>query len=255
MKKTFKSLFASDRKVIGYFLSSNCAEIIEVSAAAGFDFVIIDNEHACWGIAPNIDLVRAADAAGIATLIRVPELTETYVKWALDLGASGVMVPGVGSVEEAERAVKLSRFAPQGERGACPYTRNNDFGVNDTVEYFAKTNRELSVVALIEGVKGIAAYDDILKVEGLDAVFFGPMDLSASLGIPGEVTHPRVEAAIREMIEKANACGKKAGMFVADKGQAKKWLAAGADYITYNDLIMFTEACKESLAAARETGK
>ena len=77
MKKTFKSLFASDRKVIGYFLSSNCAEIIEVSAAAGFDFVIIDNEHACWGIAPNIDLVRAADAAGIATLIRVPELTET----------------------------------------------------------------------------------------------------------------------------------------------------------------------------------
>lgn len=251
MKKTFKSLFESNEKVIGYFLSSNCAEIIEVSAAAGFDFVIIDDEHACWGIAPNIDLVRAADAAGIATLIRVPELTETYVKWALDLGASGVMVPGVSSAEEAKRAVGLSRFAPMGYRGACPYTRNNQFGVNDTVEYFAKTNKELSVVALIEGVKGIESYDEILEVEGLDAVFFGPMDLSASLGIPGQVTHPRVESAIEEMIRKANEHGKKAGMFVADKEQAKKWLAAGADYITYNDLIMFTEACKESIKAAK----
>ena len=85
MKKTFKSTFESGKKVIGYFLSSNCAEIIEVTAAAGFDFVIIDDEHACWGIAPNIDLVRAADAAGIATLIRVPELTETYVAGCADL--------------------------------------------------------------------------------------------------------------------------------------------------------------------------
>lgn len=254
MKKLFKRLFDSDKKVIGYFLSSNCAEIIEVSAAAGFDFVIIDDEHACWGIAPNIDLVRAADAAGIATLIRVPELTETYVKWALDLGASGVMVPGVSSAAEAKRAVELSRFAPAGNRGACPYTRNNAFGVNDTVEYFTRTNEELSVVALIEGVDGINAYDDILAVEGLDAVFFGPMDLSASLGIPGQVTHPKVESAIKEMIDKANAHGKKAGMFVADKEQAKKWLAAGADYITYNDLIMFTEVCKDSIAAAREIG-
>ena len=251
MKKTFKSTFESGKKVIGYFLSSNCAEIIEVTAAAGFDFVIIDDEHACWGIAPNIDLVRAADAAGIATLIRVPELTETYVKWALDLGASGVMVPGISSAEEARRAVYLSRFAPEGGRGACPYTRNNAFGVRDTVEYFAKTNAELSVVALIGGVEGVKNYDEILEVEGLDMVFFGPMDLSASLGIPGQVTHPKVEAAIAEMIRKANAHGKKAGMFVADKEQAKKWLAAGADYITYNDLIMFTEVCKDSLEAAR----
>lgn len=251
MKKMFKSLFNSGEKVIGYFLSSNCAEIIEVTAAAGFDFVIIDDEHACWGIAPNIDLVRAADAAGIATLIRVPELTETYVKWALDLGASGIMVPGVSCAEQARQAVQLARFAPVGNRGACPYTRNNDFGVNDTVEYFAKTNRENAVVALIEGVEGIYNYDEILGVDGLDAVFFGPMDLSASLGIPGQVTHPRVEEAIKGMIEKANSCGKKAGMFVADKDQARKWLAAGCDYITYNDLIMFTEACKESLAAAR----
>ena len=80
------------------------------------------------------------------------------------------------------------------------------------------------------------------------------MDLSASLGIPGQVTHPKVEYAIKEMIDKANAHGKKAGMFVADKEQAKKWLAAGADYITYNDLIMFTEVCKDSIAAAREIG-
>lgn len=252
MKKLFKSLFASDEKVIGYFLSSNSAEIIEVTAAAGFDFVIIDNEHACWGIAPNIDLVRAADAAGIATLIRVPELTETYVKWALDLGASGVMVPGVSSAAEARRAVELARFAPAGNRGACPYTRNNLFGVKDTVEYFARTNEETAVVALIEGVEGVNNYDEILEVEGLDAVFFGPMDLSASLGIPGQVTHPKVEAAIKEMIDKANRRGKKAGMFVADKDQARKWLAAGADYITFNDIIMFTEVCRESLAVARE---
>jgi len=251
MKKLFKDCFKSGEKVIGYFLSSNCAEVIEVTAAAGFEFVIIDDEHACWGIAPNIDLVRAADAAGIATLIRVPELTETYVKWALDLGASGIMVPGVCTVEEAKRAVQLAKFAPMGNRGVCPYTRNNNFGVNDVLGYFAKANEQQAVVALIEGVEGMKNYDEILKVEGLDAVFFGPMDLSATMGIPGQVNDPRVVAAITEMIQKANQAGKKAGMFVENDEQAKQWLEAGADYLTYNDLIMLTEVCKKSLKAAR----
>lgn len=251
MRKSLKKVIQETRKPVGMFINTACPEMVEISAQTGFDFVWIDNEHGSWGLETNADLIRAAESFDCVPLVRVTKIDETEIKRVLDCGAAGVIIPGVSSVEEAKEALKWSKFAPEGRRGACPYVRANRFTGKSDV-YFEQANRDVAVVLLIEGKEGVAAYDDILAVDGVEYVFFGPYDLSVSLGIPGQLDDPRVKEAIREMIQKAKAKGVYAGMLGIDPEDTNEWFACGADYMVQcGDSSMYYRMCERWIAGVK----
>ena len=248
MPKNFKNLL-TEGKAIGLFFNAASPEFLEISAHAGFAFGIIDNEHGSWDGATNAHMIRAADAAGMVSIVRVSKIDETEIKHALDSGAAGILIPGVSSVEQAKAALDLGKFAPIGRRGACPYVRANKWNNDDKNVYFDNSNRDVAVIMLIEGKDGLANFDAIMDLSGVEYVFFGPCDLAVSLGLGGQDTHPRVVEEITKMIKKANAKGVKCGMMGFDGPNSKMWLNIGADFVcALSDVGLYLEICQRTIA-------
>ena len=151
MKKFFEELMRNKEKPLGIFMNCGCPEFLESAGLAGYQFVIIDNEHGGWSGETNAHMIRAAEAVGMASLVRISDLNETAVRKALDIGASGIVVPNVSSLEAARTAISYALFAPEGVRGACPCVRANGYGSGDAGLYFTKSNQEVAIVLLIEG--------------------------------------------------------------------------------------------------------
>lgn len=248
MKRSFAELKKSGRKWIGTGIMIPTPEMVEIAGYAHFDFVVIDEEHTEFGSETAIRLVRAAEAAEILPIIRIPEVSEVYLKKALDTGAPAVVIPDVSDRETAEKAVYYSKFAPVGGRGACPCVRANRYGMGDT-GFYRDANENISVIALVEGVEGMKNFDEIISVPGIDAIYIGPVDLSISMGLQGDVYHPKVVAAMEDLFARAKQKGHLVGTYCSDAGDAKKWMAKGADFIDFStDTVMFMEKCRDTVA-------
>ena len=252
MKKTFKGLRNNQQKAIGVFMNCGCPEFLEIAASVGYDFVIIDNEHGLWSCEGNAHMIRAAESTGIVPIVRVSDINEAEIKRVLDCGTAGVMIPNISSVEQAKEALRLSKFKPEGDRGACPFVRANAYGRGVPAQYYADANRDVSVVLLVEGKGGIEAFDEIIELPGVDCIFFGPCDMAVSLGHPGDESHPDVHNAICTMIRKARAKGIYVGMQGFDGKETRYWLDQGAEFgVTIGDLGLFYRICKQTLEDAR----
>ena len=201
-----KQALAERRPVVGVFCSTPAPVVVEMIGWAGFDFVIIDTEHALVNPETLENMVRAAEAVGITPLVRVAENAPGPILRALDAGAQGVVVPRVQSRADAERAVHASRYHPEGERSlnAGRFAR---FGAVDLPEYVRRANAEVLVVAMIEDAAGVEALGSILQVPGVDLVLEGAADLSQSLGMPWATRHPRVREALCRVQEAAHTRG------------------------------------------------
>jgi 4-hydroxy-2-oxoheptanedioate aldolase len=204
-------------------------EIVELIALAEFDGVILDMEHGPYGTESLVPLIATARARNIYAIARVRRNEASLIGAALDAGASGVLVPQVSSREEAVAAVSAARFAPEGTRGANPWVRAAGF--SGRAEWFGETNRDVAVLVMIEGKGGLAALGDILAVPSLDGVFLGPMDLSHSLGVPGEVEHPRVVETMIDVVEQARARSLASAVFAASPESARSWRKRGVGMI------------------------
>ncbi|MBN9309049.1 aldolase/citrate lyase family protein [Devosia sp.] len=200
-------------------------EVVELIGLAGFDAVILDIEHGAHGSEALGPLILAARARGLYPLVRVRSSEPTEIAAALDAGAAGVIVPQIGSLAEAEKAVRAARFAPDGNRGANPFVRAADY--SGRLEWFAQANRDVAVLLMIEGQGGLADAEQIVKLPHLDGIFIGPMDLSHALGVPGEMAHPEVVSAIRLVIAACKAEGITAGIFAGTPEAAKRWFGEG----------------------------
>ena len=252
MKKSMRTAMAQKEKIIATCMLLDSPEVLELRSLAGFSLICIDHEHGGWEQVQWAHLIRTAEAAGAMPLIRVSGLVEAEIKTALDVGAAGVMIPGIDSAKAARQAVALSKFPPVGRRGACPFVRANGYGLGDGAAYYGKANEETALILLVEGKEGVEHFDEILQVPGVDAVFFGPFDLSVSLGIPGDVTNPLVENAIRDMLHKANEQGVYAGMLGTSPRAAAKWLRAGADYVlVMQDTLLLLDAATKAVQQVR----
>jgi len=251
MKRRFGELKESGRCFIGTGIMVPAAEMVEIAGYSKFDFVIIDEEHTQFESTTAIDLVRAAEGADIISIIRVPEVSEVYLKKALDTGVSAVVVPNISDRKAAEEAVYYSRFAPIGGRGACPGVRANRFGMGDN-SYYETANRDVAIIALIEGATGMENFDEIIGVQGLDAIYIGPVDLSVSMGLQGDVYNPRVIEAMEKLIGKAQMKGHVVGTYCTDISDAKKWISRGVNFIDFStDTTMFMEKCQEAVKALK----
>lgn len=172
--------------------------MVEMVGYAGYDFVILDMEHVCVNPETLENMVRAAECAGVTSLVRVPSAAPKTILRALDCGAQGIVVPHVRSAAEAAQAVAASRYHPHGTRGISG-GRTTGFGAIDLASYFERANAEIMVVVMIEDREGIDALDAILGVPGIDMVIEGAIDLSQSYGVPGQAQHPLVRAAIERI--------------------------------------------------------
>lgn len=234
MLKSLKSLFGRDPKPLGTWSDGSSATTVEIAGIAGFDFIIIDNEHGCHKNPNWLELVRTAEACNILPIIRVPGANyEDLIKKSLDMGAAGILVPNINCKEDAETAVRYSKYAPIGKRGACPYVRANCYEYKyGTVDYYQKANEEVTVIALIESTEAVKNFDEIISVEGIDAVLFGRVDLSVSMGIPGELYHEKLVGSLSEMIAKAKAKGMPCGMVGFGTEDTRQWYRSDIDFVT-----------------------
>jgi len=220
--------------VFGPFMKFTDPAAVEIMGFAGFDFVIIDAEHGPISIETAQNMIRAAEAVNITPIIRVGDNNETSILRALDIGAQGIEIPQINSKPDAMRAVKSVKYSPQGERGVCRYVRAANYSSMDKFKYFKYANEETMIIIHIEGVEGINNLDEILSVPGIDVIFIGPYDLSQSLGIPGEVSHPLVTEKMKEVVSKCKENKVAVGTFVDDIKTAKSWVSLGVQYMSFS---------------------
>jgi 2-keto-3-deoxy-L-rhamnonate aldolase RhmA len=190
---------------IGAWLTFSCAAASEILAGVGFDWLVIDTEHAPFSLEHLERTLMALDGGSAAPIVRVPSNDRVIIKQALDLGAEGVLVPDVGSPEDAQQAVAACKYPPEGVRGFGP-RRASDY-YRRTEEYIQSANTGVFIAIQIEHARALAALRQILVVPGIDVVVVGPMDLSASLGLLGQLDHPAVVGAIEQVIEEASLAG------------------------------------------------
>jgi len=231
--KSFQALFSQGRPVIGTFLHIPASEIVEIVGLCGYDAIVIDTEHTSFGIETAERLILAARAADICPIVRVSTKSPDWVRKALDAGAAGIIFPNIASEEDARLAVSLSKYAPVGERGACPNVRAADFGKRG-LSYYAEANSETAVILLIEHIKGYEEFDKILDVPGIDAIYLGPYDLSVSMELAGQVNHPDVLRVLDDMMVRAHKKGLLCGNYCLDIEKTKEWLRKGMDFMLYN---------------------
>ena len=252
--KTFKSKLACGSPILGTFLQIPAAEITEIFGFAHFDFGIVDAEHGTLGVNTSIELLRACDASGLASLYRVPGVDHHKIGQVLDIGASAVMVPNIQSKEDAERAVRAAKYYPQGNRGVCPFTRAAGYnGIDQDSDYYNRSNRETAVILQIEGTEGIQSLDKILEVAGLDGLFIGPFDLSQSLGIPGQVNHRKVLEAIEDIVKRAGGKNIAVGIFAVSVEPVSRYVRTGVRFIAYGtDTLIAQRACRDLYQALKQ---
>jgi 4-hydroxy-2-oxoheptanedioate aldolase len=238
----------SDQPLIATFSIIDAPEIVEMVGIAGFDAVILDLEHGPYTVAQLPRLILAARARDLYAIVRVAANDPSQIGAVLDAGADGVLVPQIGSVAAAAAAVAAARYAPAGSRGANPWTRAADYGSGP--EWFAKSNEDTAVLVMIEGKDGVAALGEIVKLPGLDAIFLGPVDLSHSLGVPGQSGHPLVVAEIERAIAAANLQGMATAVFSPTPDGSKQWRNRGARLLAIGEDTAHIMAMFRSLAAA-----
>ena len=230
-----KTKLKSQKPVIGTWNTIGSPLVSEVLARAGFDFLIIDFEHGPFDIGNVHQYVNACEQYDCSPIIRVPSNSDWISLQALDQGAHGIIVPGVGSKKDALSFVSSAKYYPKGTRGFTPFSKAGGFTNNNINMYTEKTNAFTVTGIIIESMNGINQLDEILDVEDLDIIYFGAYDLSQDLGVPGEVRNNKVVSVIESAVSKAVSAGKCAGGFVPQSKDDVKWLLdMGIKFITYN---------------------
>ncbi len=234
--------------VFGPFSKSSDPAIIETLGHAGFDFIILDLEHGPNSIETVQGLIRAAQVAGMAPIVRVPSGDYEMIGKALDVGAAGVQVPKISCAEDVRAAVEHAKFAPLGMRGVCRYVRAAGYSSMDKADYFRDANETLLIIQ-IEGQAAMNHLDEILAVDGIDIVFVGPYDLSQSLGVPGQVEHPLVIEKMKEIVEVCLSKNIVVGNFTETLPQTEMWMGQGLRYMSYSvDVGILCEASRSLLS-------
>jgi 4-hydroxy-2-oxoheptanedioate aldolase len=225
-----RAAVAAGEPAFGTFIYSPDPAIVELIGIAGFDFVVIDTEHASLGRRDVGNLVRAADGKGMSALVRVTRVEE--VAAFLDAGAAGIVAPHFGP-NDASRALAASvRYPPQGTRGACTCSRSVDYGIGDLATAARDADREMWVLGLIEDQASADAIDEVLDMPGLDAVMAGRSDLAASQGTPGRLDDARVSGTVQRILDAAASHPRITPVaYATTPADAAKWRSCGAQVV------------------------
>ncbi|MDX1616152.1 MAG: aldolase/citrate lyase family protein [Candidatus Promineifilaceae bacterium] len=235
--------------LLGTMVTLPAPEVTELLSQVGFDWLFLDAEHAPLDAARLQRLIQAAGAT-LPCLVRLPTAAEVAVKQALDVGAAGIIAPQVNSAETAAAVVGWARYAPQGNRGVG-ITRAHGYGAR-FAEYMATANEATTVVVQIEHSQAVEQIEAIVAVPGIDAALVGPYDLSASMGMPGQVQNPAVQAAIERVTAVCRAADMPMGIFGLDAAAVRPYIDQGYRLIVAGvDTLMLHETAATLLRQLR----
>jgi 2-keto-3-deoxy-L-rhamnonate aldolase RhmA len=228
-------------------------DIGKAMKTVGYDFLFIDMEHNSMSIDLAGQISVAAQDAGITPLVRVPGHEPFHASRALDAGAQGIVVPHVDTAEVAARMVAQCRYPPDGHRSVAGALPQLDFASHPTAAWTAAINRSTLLVLMIESPQAVAAVDAIAAVPGFDVLLVGTNDLCLAMGIPGELDHPRLVAALERIVAACRAHGKRAGLGgVYEPAQMARYIEMGFRFVqTGADLGLLIAAARERVSAAR----
>lgn len=246
-----------DRQVppIGTFMKIPAVETVEIVKLAGFDFIVLDAEHALLSLADLNRMILVARALGLAPIVRVPDHGYGDVQRILDAGAAGLFFPHVADRAECERVVRQASHPPYGTRGAGGGMRAGDWGMvgRGRASYIADAAGKVMRIPMIEERVAVDNADEILAVDGVDGVFIGPGDLSMTMGM--KATDAEVQDAIEEVLKKAKAAQVPVGTVAADAAGARRLIGKGYDFILVsNDTGMLAKSAMALIDEIKSAG-
>jgi 2-dehydro-3-deoxyglucarate aldolase/4-hydroxy-2-oxoheptanedioate aldolase len=236
---------------IGLWLGLGSIVASEIVARAGYDWVVADLEHGMAGETELLGQLAAVQATPTAALVRVVSAERMRVARVLDLGADGVVIPRLETVEEMRETLGWMRFPPAGTRGVAAGTRGPGYG---TVPHagLGALNERITGVFQVESGAAVEAAEALAAIDGVDVLFIGPADLSHDLGIPGAFTNPRFTAALDRVAAAAAAHGKAAGILLGDAAEVPAYLARGYRFLGIgSDYGQIIKGARSQLAEAR----
>lgn len=244
----FKKALAAKLPQVGLWLSMADPYLAEVSATAGFDWLLIDGEHAPNDLRSTLAALQAVAPYRSQPVVRAVAGEVPLVKQLLDIGAQNLLIPMVDTAEQAQQLVRATRYPPGGIRGvgsavgrASRWSQRSD--------YLDVADDEVCLLVQAETVTALKNLEAICAVDGIDGVFIGPADLSASLGHRGKPGHPQVQAAIEDAIRRIVKSGKAAGILTSDNQLARRYLELGATFVaTGVDVLMYANAARKLAA-------
>lgn len=252
---TIREKLAAGKTVYGPFWKIDTPGAVEVAGYCGLDFAIFDMEHAPHSMSTVENLVRAAQLSGLGSVVRTPDGSENAISKALDTGAEVVLVPHVTTAEEARQVAEASHFYPLGHRGMDIFARAARYGAIPKNEYLSKENEHIMVAIQVEGMDAVSNLEEILAIPGIDIVFIGPYDLSHTMGIPGEVRHPKLLETMEGIVRSIREAGKIPATHVDDVEGAAYWKSRGARFISISvDLRILNSAFAELVSELRNLG-
>jgi 4-hydroxy-2-oxoheptanedioate aldolase len=246
IENTFKRALIDGQLQLGAFMALADATAAELMANTDFDWLVIDGEHGPNDINSITRQLQALAAYPAKPVVRVKDHNLANIKQILDIGAQTLLIPMVGSSRQAAQLVKAVQYAPKGVRGlGGGLTRATRWGA--ITDYIHKAEHEICLVLQIESLEGLEELETITLTEGVDAIFIGPADLAASLGYPGQYSHPAVCLAVEQAIEKVHALGKPVGVFCGDPQQAQRYGQLGASFFLIGADTMLLRTAADQL--------
>lgn len=249
----FKLALREGRTQIGLW-SSLCSNIsVEVIARTGFDWILLDTEHAPNELPMVFSQLQAMTCSSAAPVVRPAWNDLVLLKRLLDIGAQNFLIPYVQNAAEARAAVAGTRYPPHGVRGVAVLHRANQYG--QVKDYFQRSQEEICVLVQIETRPALDNLEEIAAVDGVDGLFIGPSDLAAALGHLGDNGHPKVRVAIEEAVARIRKTGKAAGILASVETEARHWLDAGCTVVAVgSDLGLLTKQAAALAAKFKAVG-
>lgn len=247
----------SGQKTVGTFLSAGNPSIAEAIGYSGMDYIIIDTEHGPFEAEGVLEIMRGAELGGTTALVRVKDCSRPAVLKMLDIGARGLIVPQIHTVEEVRQIIDYAKFFPLGNRGVC-FTRASGYGADEIAQqpmegYFKDMNERTMIIPQCETAGCLEHIEEVCALEGVSGIFIGPFDLSCALGIPGHFDEPKFQQALERILKAVHDAGKFCIMFSTSTDAARGYFARGFDSVTvsleYDIIISAMRRVKEESLA------
>jgi 2-keto-3-deoxy-L-rhamnonate aldolase RhmA len=246
----FKKGLKGSTRMLGVWAMSGNAVAAEALGFAGYDFVVLDMEHGPNDVPRMLSLLQAMAGTPAASVVRLPWNDFVVVKQLLDCGAQTLMFPYVQNADEARRAVAATRYPKDGIRGVAGMSRATRYG--SVSDYFRDAANEICVVLQLETIDAVANLPEIAAIPGVDAIFIGPSDLSASMGLIGQADHPDVQKVLESAAQTCAKAGKSSGILAPNAARGADYLGYGYDWVAVgSDLGLMMGAARKDIAELR----
>lgn len=250
-RNAFKAALKAGKKQIGMWVSIPDNGVVELLAGCGYDWLLIDTEHSAMGAVDTMPLMQAAAPYPVSTVVRPGWNDAVEIKKLLDCGAQSLLIPYVQNADEAAAAVAATRYPPHGIRGMAGTTRATRYGA--VKDYATRASEEICLLLQVETAEALANIEAIAAVDGVDGIFIGPADLAASMGYPGQGSHPEVKAAVVDAVQRITAAGLPAGFLSLDPVMLDAVNEAGGTFIAVDvDMVLLRREATAKAAQWRD---